>query len=364
MEKNILYISPTGTGGYAIASKYFMFNYLQNGYNVTFIPLTVDNSKHDYDDIINSKINDCTLTLYSEYNYIIIHFVPELFKSLYTECIDFKKYIRNEHCKIILQTVWETTKLPLHWVEIMNNFIIDEIWVPSEFNKNVFKNCGVKTKIVVKRYMSYNFVVSKPKDEVIIPSHIKYGTKDITKTFNFYSISSWTERKNYKNTIREFCRTFTSSDNVNYLIKTTMENYSECGKLEIRREFEEILQEFPDPPDFVLFLENYDNVEINEIHNLGDCYYLLHRGEGLGLASYDAYINNKPVIVTRFGGQVEYFPENYQYFVDYSLVKADGRQETPWNIHNHEWAEPDYKHAQKLLRMIADGFPEDHGDNL
>jgi len=348
-SKNILYIGSDGTSGYAIAAKYIMFNYLQNGYNVTFIPVIVDNSKCNYDNIINNKINNCKSLVYENYDYFIFHFLPDSFKTLYDKFSNSTKYIKNERCKIILQTVWETTKVHPNWVEIMNNFIMDEIWVPSEFNKKVFEDSGVKTKIVIKRYMSYNFIIPTPKDEVVMPSHVKYGNKDITKTFNFYSISSWSDRKNYKNTIREFCKTFTSFDNVSYLVKTTLEDYTIYNKLKVQREFEEVLQEFPDPPDFVLFLENYSDPEINDIHNLGDCYYLLHRGEGLGMASYEAFLNHKPVIVTKFGGQVEYFPENYKYFVDYSLVKVDGMKKALWYSHESEWAEPNYEHARKLL---------------
>ena len=91
---------------------------------------------------------------------------------------------------------------------------------------------------------------------------------------------------------------------------------------------------------------------MNEIHNLGDCYYLLHRGEGLGISSYDAFLNHKSVIVTKFGGHVEYFPENYPYFVDCSMVKVDGMKETVWYNHDHQWAEPNYEHARELLKLI------------
>jgi hypothetical protein len=238
----------------------------------------------------------------------------------------------------------------------MNSPIIHEIWVPSEFNRQAFIKSGVKNPIVVRKYVSYNFITTKPKSEVTIPSHVKYGSGDITKTFNYYSISSWSERKNYINTIREFCKTFTSNDNVAYLIKTTMENYDQHHKDHIKKEFEDILKEFSNPPTMVLFLENYSNVEINEIHNLGDVYYLLSRGEGLGFSAYDAFLNHKPVIVTGFGGHVEYFPENYPYFVRHSLVKVDGMKATRWYQHDHEWAEPDYEHARLLLKSVYDTF--------
>ena len=79
---------------------------------------------------------------------------------------------------------------------------------------------------------------------------------------------------------------------------------------------------------------------------------MLHRGEGLGYSSYDAYINHKPVIVTGFGGHTEYISINYPYLVDYKLIKVFGMKSTGFYQHDHEWAEPDYNHAKYLLRKV------------
>lgn len=351
-KKNICFVSCIGTSGYAIATSNFIFNYLQNNYNVTFIPRKVDNSIYQQNDIINQSVNKCKLNYFNRYDYFIVHLVADSFNKFYQEYFINKKIIKNDDCKVVLQTVWETSNLPDYWVELLNDSKIDEIWVPSFFNKKIFEECGVKTKIKVKKYKSYNFLLDIEKSEVPIPTHIKYGDKDLTKTFNFYSISSWTDRKNYKNTIKEFCKTFSKDDNVCYLIKTTLENYDNNKKKIIIKEFEEILSEFPNHPTIYLFLENYQNYELNYVHNLGDCYYLLTRGEGLGFSAYDAFLNHKPVIVTKYGGHIEYFPENYPYFVDYSLVPVDGMKNTKWYLHNHMWAEPNYEQARSLLKQV------------
>jgi hypothetical protein len=350
--KNILYISSVGTSGYSVATRNYIFNYLQNGYNVTYIPTFIDNSLSDDTDPISVAVNNCKETLYDKYDYVIINSVADSFEKLYNDSVLDNVLLKNKGYKLIFQTVWETNEIPVYWVDIMNNPTIDEVWVPSNFNKTTFEKKGVKNKIVVKKYLSYNFITPIEKNEIVIPEHTKYGSGDITKTFNFYSISSWTDRKNYKNTIREFCKTFTSDDDVSYLIKTTLENYTDINRNKIKKEFEDIIKEFPNHPTFVLFLENYNNFELNNIHNLGDCYYLLSRGEGLGYAAYDAFLNNKPVIVTGYGGHTEYFPKCYPYFVDYALVKVDGMKTTKWYGHNHYWAEPDYNHAKKLLKSL------------
>ena len=104
--------------------------------------------------------------------------------------------------------------------------------------------------------------------------------------------------------------------------------------------------------DIVIFFGNYSTKQINEIHNLGDCYYLLHRGEGLGYAAYEAYLNHKPVIVTKYGGHINYFTENYPYMVDYTMCDVFGMEFALFYQHKHQWAEPNYEHAKQLLLQV------------
>mgnify|MGYP000267943494 FL=1 len=197
-----------------------------------------------------------------------------------------------------------------------------------------------------------NIIVNSTKKECIIPKYYRYGNADFLKTYNFYYIATWNDRKNNVNTIKSFCETFTNNDNVSLLMKTNDYEYNLESKLLIKNELEELLKNYPDHPTIIWFPENYSTEQISNIHSLGNCYFLLHRGEGLGYASYDAYMNNKPVIVTKFGGQVEYFSDDYPYLVDYKLIKVFGMKSTGFYQHDHEWAEPDYNHAKYLLRKV------------
>lgn len=348
-KKNILYVGSHGTSGYAISTKNFIFNYLMNGYNVTYIPLEVDNSNKNDNDIITKTVNECINKKYDKYDYFIFNFIPDEFVNCYNR---YTPITNNPNCKRILQTVWETTKIPTGWISFLNDPLCDEIWLPSHFNKSIFEKCGVTTPIKVKKYLSYNYIDSKTKSETIIPNNIKYGNKSITETYNFYYIATWNDRKNNINTIKTFCETFTDDDNVSLLMKTNDYEYNSESKSLIKDELESILKNYPNHPTIVWFPDNYSTEQISEIHNLGDCYYLLHRGEGLGYSSYDAYINYKLVIVTGFGGHTEYFSNNYPYLVDYKLIKVFGMKSTGFYQHDHEWAEPDYNHAKYLLRKV------------
>lgn len=344
---NILYIGYSGTSGYAISARNYIFNYLCEKQNVTFISKYVDNSVHDNDIIHRCIVENCS-RYFDEYDFFIANCIP----SEYNEQLNLYKHLLKPKTKRILQTVWETTKIPTEWVNFLNDSNIDEIWVPSEFNKKSFLNNGVINLIKVNKYLSFNIFRKKEKTEIEIPNNIQFGNKDIKKTLNFYFISTWNERKNNINTIKTFCETFSNNDNVSLMIKTNYNQYDECNYNKINKEIVDLLSEYKNHPNIVWFPYNYNLQQINDIHNLGDCYYLLHRGEGLGYSSYDAYLNNKPVIVTGFGGHREYFCDNYPYYVDYKLIPVRNMEWTTFYNHEHEWADPDYEHAKILLRSI------------
>ena len=44
--------------------------------------------------------------------------------------------------------MFETTSVPQGWVRMINDYL-DEVWVPSKFQKAVFLKEGVKKRIVV-----------------------------------------------------------------------------------------------------------------------------------------------------------------------------------------------------------------------
>jgi hypothetical protein len=347
---NILYAGSNGTSGYAIATKNSIFNLLMNGHNVTFHPIQVDNSLQQQD-IISIEVEKCIYKKYDIYDKLIIELVPQELTII--KIHELFKVCNNLDCKKIIKTVWETTHISPSWLSVLNNDIVDEIWVPSKFNKIAFENSGVTKPIFIDKYVSFNYLTSTIKQEIDIPNNIQYGNKDIKNTYNFYYISTWNERKNNYNTIKTFCETFTNNDNVSLLMKTGYNDYNDNITSIIKHNIESILLNFPNHPNIVYFPDNYTHSELNNIHLLGDCYFLLHRGEGLGISSYDSYLNHKPVIVTGYGGHVEYFTENYPYFVNYSMIDVN-TDIVPFDCykHLHKWAEPDYDHAKQLLLDI------------
>ena len=135
---------------------------------------------------------------------MIIHEPPLDWERLYKKHRDF--YIK----KVIGFTVWETEDLPESWVDAMNARFIDEIWCPTEYNKEVFKKSGVEKNIRVVPHVWMG---------KILPSVEK------SKNYVFYNISEFIERKGIYDLIESFCEEFDRNDKVELILKTHYQKY-------------------------------------------------------------------------------------------------------------------------------------------
>ena len=92
----------------------------------------------------------------------------------------------------------------------------------------------------------------------------------------------------------------------------------------------------------------FDQSLIAALHERGDCYVSLHRGEGWGYPLFEAVSRGKPAVATGYGGPVDYLNERYHWIVRHcvSFVRR------PYFLYDAamKWAEPDINHAAEGLR--------------
>jgi glycosyltransferase involved in cell wall biosynthesis len=83
-----------------------------------------------------------------------------------------------------------------------------------------------------------------------------------------------------------------------------------------------------------------------------DAYVSLHRSEGLGLTMAEAMLLGKPVIATRYSGNLDFMDDQNSLLVDYKLVHT-GPSVPPYDS-TALWAEPSVEHAAQLMRRLHD----------
>ena len=106
--------------------------------------------------------------------------------------------------------------------------------------------------------------------------------------------------------------------------------------------------------------------EMLKLHQSGDCYISLVRSEGWGLGAFDAAGSGKPVIITGFGGQLDYLPDRSAYLVKYKMIEVNDKNGGKSYTKDQQWAEPDLTHGSKLMREVYNNKNEaiQKGQNL
>lgn len=320
---NILYISQNSYTGYSYAARNYIYQLLQSGYNVwwrdTFTSFDfykpVTREEQLVFNCLNNKI---------DYDSVIIHHTPEAWKPIFDQTPRGKK--------VYGLTTWETTKLHPTWVNFINNSV-DEVIVPSRFNIETFKNSRVNKplnlwyhdifpfqKTNINTFDLYNKFLLFDKDEFV--QNASLIKTIMNQNTVYYNISQYSNRKNVNQTISVFCKKFTGDDNVCLFVKTYLEFFHTKETDALKYKIFNLLTQYDNPPKVIFCFENLNNNEINTIHEMGDVYFTLNRGEGFGLCTYTAKKIGNKIICGKFGAEKEYLDDE-DILLDYELQPSD-----------------------------------------
>lgn len=215
------------------------------------------------------------------YKVKFIHLTPDM----------YHKY-REANKYNIGHLFWETDRLPEGWAEACNT--MNEIWTASESQAKMIKESGVTVPIHWFPQPIDVSLVDAGLSPYIIPNFVNSSEKK----FVFYSIYQWIERKNPKDLITTFWKTFENNKDVALVVKTYGVNYSEGQFNFISDRIREWKTE--------LGLKHYPKVfvsrkllstrEVFRLHMTGDCYVCTSRGEGWCIPTAEAMLMGKPVI--------------------------------------------------------------------
>ena len=353
LSDSIFYITHSGTSGYANAANGYMYDILQKNISLTVSKITFDtgtvNNTSKIDEMIDVNM------VKKPYNTVVVHTTPDMWESIInTHNIPASK-------TIIGRTVWEFDKLIPNWVDAINNSRVNIVSVPSQWNKDVFINSGVKKPIVVEPHV----YIDLPFDSVSLESLIKtceiiydddFNKFDLNKAYKFYTIGQFIPRKGISETIELFCSTFTKNDKVILFLKTFGKDYSENSINECRNKIEQLIQKYTGPNGHapIIFIKSeLTDVQIQSLHKHCDCYVQLTRAEGFGLGIFDAYKSGNQVITTKYGVPIDYLGSDYSGLVDCTLVPVTDAIFFQFNLdETYNWAKPSISHAQQLVKKL------------
>lgn len=321
------------SSGYAEASRNYIAALLtQPGIEVSTRPVSFEDWKTDlgkYKDIIGPTINK---PLRPDVH--IIHLTPENFPRMTVPGI------RN-----IGYTVWETSRLPESWVPLINQ--LSEVWVPCDWNTDVFRSSGVKIPIKKIPHTIDFSELSQAKDVRLeaVPSD----------GYKFYSIFQWSARKNPEGLIKAYLAEFDASEPVSLVLKTYIGKNSNEDRTNTINAINHIKRDLQlhngQTPSIKLIYGGLSRDEMISLHNQCDCFVLPHRSEGWGVPHFEAMALGKPVITTGFGGNLEFMNANTSYLIDFSMTPVSGMGRPTYHGKS-DWAEPNIANLRYHMRDV------------
>ena len=265
-------------------------------------------------------------------------------RSVLFQCLTAHDFSRDLYARCrVGRTTFETDRLPVGWLEACQS--MDEIWVPSQFNREVFAAEGVEENKLKVLPEGVHAEIFRPDVEPLDIPH--------RRGFNFLSIFEWTQRKGPELLLRAYLSEFRADEDVALIIKTYARPDPRTEILPRLAHFVEREMGLPleKAPAIIVLPGFMRNEEIPRLYRAADAFVLPSRGEGWGRPYMEALATECPVIASRWSGQTDFLHDRNSYLIDCKVVP------TPANIDvelyaGHCWAEPDFEQLRHLMRHV------------
>ena len=232
---------------------------------------------------------------------------------------------------------WELAQ----WPETMTTpalRYVDEIWVSSEFGAKGLRLATDKPVRVMPHPTH-----APARSDVRIPE-----VADDVFTFLFvFDYLSVLERKNPVGLVEAFAEAFPDPGEARLVIKS-------INGAKRPTDRERLLYAIGDRPDIVLVERYLDRDELDGLMWNADCFVSLHRSEGFGQTLAEMMAIGKPVIATRYSGNLAFMDETNSILVGQKWTPVPAGCD-PYSAHiGLGWANPIRRQAARAMRRMVE----------
>eukprot|EP00227_Mantoniella_beaufortii_P018278 CAMPEP_0197577002 /NCGR_PEP_ID=MMETSP1326-20131121/1789_1 /TAXON_ID=1155430 /ORGANISM="Genus nov. species nov., Strain RCC2288" /LENGTH=1233 /DNA_ID=CAMNT_0043139993 /DNA_START=914 /DNA_END=4615 /DNA_ORIENTATION=+ len=206
----------------------------------------------------------------------------------------------------------------LHKAHVDQMHALDEIWVPSQFHKQVITMNGIPSDKVA--------VIPEAVDVELLqltatrhhPLHI-HG--EVKPSFKFLSVFKMEDRKGWRELVEGYCAAFSSSDAVLLVLHTYIYGDSDGWnpmKIHglISAHLDKVKCKKPqNRPKIHITGRPFSSVDLIRLYKGADAYVSAHWGEGWGLPLSEAMSMGLPTIATDFSGNTEFMSHENSFLV-------------------------------------------------
>ncbi len=234
----------------------------------------------------------------------------------------------------------EVDGFPEEWVRQANE--MDEIWVPSSFNREGMLQSGVTKPVHVMPLG-------------VDPDHFNPSIRGVPNSngdFVFLANFEWNERKAPQLLLTVFNQTFRASEPALLVCKVLSHQRERNVTAEVRA-----LGLRPTGGRVAfLFNREYPYSQMGMLYRSAECYVSASRGEGWDMPLMEAMACGLAAIATDWGAHREYVHDGIAYPLQIrGLVPAVSSNP---NYEGFRWADPDPEHLGHLLRHVYENRDE------
>ena len=238
--------------------------------------------------------------------------------------------------------------MPKVWLPYLNKHV-DELWVPSEFNKRSYVANGLDADKI--QVIAHGIFVEKFKRSAgDTPLRLSGLKKRARANFKFLNVGGLKHRKGVDKLVEAYAAAFTSADNVTLIIHSI---YGDFTKVYRRIEH---LQANKSAPDILVLKESLKEPDMVRLYHLADAYVSPYRSEGFGLTILEAMAAGAAPIISNYGPALEFCSPECGYLVD--AVETECRVDVCGNMMvlgyktavQALWSEPSVESLTEKLR--------------
>jgi glycosyltransferase involved in cell wall biosynthesis len=240
------------------------------------------------------------------------------------------------------RTAFCTDRIPDGWAERCN--AMDEVWVPSDFNRQTFINAGVQSEKLRVLRTGVDTGLFCPGLQPLDVPH--------ARAFNFLSLSHTGQQWGTDVLLRAYVREFNEDEDVALLLRILHARDSSADS-EARLTFfieNDLRTALEQTPTIVLLDAPLSHTDRARLYASANAFVFPSRGESWGRACLEALASGLPVIATQWGGASEFLHDANSYPVAVEeIVPASCEDEF---VAGHRWAEPSVDDLRRQMRQV------------